>query len=151
VEPILLLLALAISTLVLADNARKVAALNSWMGTGRLIARTVANCPQATVHTDNFWNAEVMAMSPADNRRVAPWAYTRIAQRLGFKIAPASSHELSSTCPNLFWAEHDTKRLFDENSILAHIQQSGFAVRSITLYRVGDGWVASDRPLLSED
>ncbi|MCT2399732.1 hypothetical protein [Novosphingobium mangrovi (ex Huang et al. 2023)] len=148
VEVPLLFLALAVSLLALADNARKVAALNSWMGTGRLIARTVASCPQTTVHTDDFWNADVMAMSPADNRYVAPWAYKRIATRLGFHIAPASSRALSATCPNLFWAEHDTTRRFDETSVLEHIRQSGFAIRSITLYRVGDGWVASDRPLL---
>jgi hypothetical protein len=145
----LLSLALAISGLALADNARQAAARNNWLGTGRLIARTVAGCPGTAVHTDAYWNADLMAMTPPDNRHVAPWAYERVSRRLGFDIEPASSRRLSQTCPNLFWAEHDTTRRFDEADILQHIRESGFAIDAITLYRVGDGWVASDRPLPS--
>lgn len=151
VEALLLVVALLVSAHSLHGNARDIAARNSWLGTGRLIARTVAHCPQTTVHTDDFWNAEVMAMSPADNRYVAPWAYKRVAARLGFHIAPAASRQLSAACPNLFWSEHDTKRLFNEASILQHLHQTGFAIPSITLYRVGDGWVASDRSLDRQD
>ncbi|KHK93026.1 hypothetical protein [Novosphingobium malaysiense] len=147
VEVLLLIAALLWTGFALARNAQTIAARNSWLGTGRLIARTVAACPETTVHTDAFWNADVMAMSPADNRRVPPWAYRRVAQRLGFRIAPAASRELSQTCPNLFWAEHQTQRRFDADAITRHLRESGFPVSSVTLYRVGAGWVASDRPL----
>lgn len=151
VEALLLLVALAISGLALIGNARDVAAGASWMGTGRFIARTVAACPDTTVHTDDFWNADVMAMSPADNRRVAPWAYRSVAKQLGFAIEPASSRSLSRTCPNLFWAEHVHRNGFNEASVLKHVRESGFAVTSIRLYRAGNGWVASDRPLPAND
>lgn len=139
--------ALIVSGFSLHANVREAAGQNSWLGTGRLIARTVSQCPATAVHTDDFWNAGVMAMSPADNRHVAPWAYAQIAKRLDFAVQASASHAMSSTCPNLFWAEHDTTHQFAEKNILEHLQRRGFALRTITLYRVGDGWVASDRPL----
>lgn len=147
IEMLLLIVALVWTGFALTRNAQTIASRNSWLGTGRLIARTVAACPDTTVHTDTFWNADVMAMSPADNRHVAPWAYHRVAEQLDFRIAPATSREMSRTCPNLFWAEHETQRRFDADSIARHLRESGFPVSSVTLYRVGVGWVASDRPL----
>lgn len=147
VETLLLALGLAASGIALVGNAGAAAHRNSWLGTGRLIARTVARCPDATVHIDPFWNADVMAMAPADNRRVAPWAYQVVAAQLGFRIAPTTSRYLSGICPNLFWAEHQAGRHLDAASALRHIQQGGFAIRSIALYHIGNGWVASDRPL----
>lgn len=147
IEVLLLIAALIWTGFALMRNAQTIAVRNSWLGTGRLIARTVAACPDTTVHTDAFWNADVMAMSPADNRQVAPWAYHRVADQLGFRIAPATSRELSGTCPNLFWAEHETQRRFDADAIARHLRESGFPVATVTLYRVGVGWVASDRPL----
>lgn len=147
IEAAMLLFALAASCFALAGNVREATGRTSWMGTGRLIARVVASCPDATVHTDAFWNADVMAMPPSDNRHVAPWAYDLVARRLGFYVEPASSRKLSRTCPNLFWAEHDSTRRFDEVQVLRHLRQSGFAIGSVRLYHVGDGWVASDRPL----
>ncbi|HKT84451.1 MAG TPA: hypothetical protein VJQ77_00025 [Novosphingobium sp.] len=147
VEIPMLVIALAASCFALAGTVREAAGRTSWMGTGRLIARVVASCPDATVHTDDFWNADVMAMPPSDNRRVAPWAYDLVARRLAVRLEPVASRKLSPKCPNLFWAEHDSTRRFDAGQVLRHLQQSGFPIGSITLYRVGDGWVASDRPL----
>lgn len=146
-EALLLAISLVASIAALAQNSAKTANLSSWLGTGRLIARTANACSDATVRIDGFWNADVLAMPPADNRQAIPWAYHIVADRLGFSIEPASSRRLSATCPNLFWAEHDTRRRFDATSILRHIRESGVAVQSISVYRVGKGWVASDKPL----
>lgn len=147
VELLLLAAAFLMSGVALTDNARVVAHRYSWLGTGRLIARIQASCPDTTVRTDSLWNADVMAMQPTDNRRVVPWAYRTVAAQLGFHLEAGFSRRLSSQCPNLFWAEHQTRRRFDAANILQHIRQGGFAVRSIVLYRIGDGWVASDRSL----
>lgn len=147
IETVLLALTLCWSTLALAQNARAVAGRPSWLGTGRLIARVQARCPDATARTDPFWNADVMAMPPRDNRRVVPWAYQEVAMSLGLHMEPPGSRRLSATCPNLFWAEHQAGQPFDEASVLRHIQGSGLPVRAITLYRIGRGWIASDRPL----
>ncbi|MDE8652666.1 hypothetical protein [Novosphingobium album (ex Liu et al. 2023)] len=144
---VLLLAGLAWTLYALAGNAERTVARNSWLGTGRLIAREAARCADTAVHTDGFWNADVMAMSPADNRLVAPYAYRSVARRLGFRIERDGSRRISARCPTLFWAEHDTRHRFDEAAILAHLRNRGFALDAITLYRIGDGWVASDRPL----
>ena len=146
-EAALLVAAFAASCLALYGNAREAAARTSWLGSGRAVADVTARCPDARVHTAPFWNADVMAMPPADNRRVPAWAYRQVAERLGFRIEAARSRALSRMCPNLFWGEHDGARRFDAATVLRHLRESGFAVDAITLYRIGDGWIASDRPL----
>ncbi|WP_091147144.1 hypothetical protein [Novosphingobium sp. CF614] len=144
-----LALAFLVTTFALGQNVALVTARNSWFGTGELIARQVARCPGTVIHTDDFWNSDVMAMSPDDNRAVTPWAYRYVASEFGFRIEPQGSHRLGGSCPTLFWAEHDTRRRFDETTILARLRATGFDLEHIYLTRVGDGWVASDRPLVT--
>lgn len=146
-EAVLLLAAFIASGLALHGNARDAVTRTTWLGTGRVIAKVAARCPDTRVHTAAFWNADVMAMPPADNRRVPAWAYRRVARRLGFQIEPAGSRALSRDCPNLFWGEHDGGRRFDAATVLRHLRRGGFALDKIALYRIGDGWIASDRPL----
>jgi len=140
-------LALAASLYHLEGNARFSAGKNSWYGTARLIARIKDRCPGAIVHTDPHWNARVMAMSPSDNRQVPALGYRTAANRFGFAIEPAGSMRMATDCPTLFWAEHNQRNLFDARSALAHIRKRGYPVERLSLYRVGDGWVASNRPL----
>jgi hypothetical protein len=146
-EPWILAITLAASGAALQSNARSVAEQYSWLGTGQLIAKAARQCPGTTVHIAPYWNADVMAMPPSENRAVMPWAYSEVARMLGFLVAPAPSRTLSRECPNLFWAEHDPTQRFSNAQILEHLQRSGFAVSEAFVYRIGHGWVASDRPL----
>lgn len=131
----------------LVQNVRLTDARHSWFGTGERIARQVRACPTTQVHTDPFWNANVMAMPPADNRAVPGWAYRLVARRLGFTLAPSGSHASAGSCPNLFWAEHQSGTHFTDAEILAHLRATGFAPDRFYVARIGDGWIASDRPL----
>jgi hypothetical protein len=70
-----------------------------------------------------------------------------VAREFGFAIEPAASLRLGVGCPTLFWAEHDARHAFDEAPIIAHLRARGFALASVHVQRIGDGWVASDRPL----
>lgn len=141
-----LALGLALSIWGLMQNAEKAQARNSWYGTARLIAGETRDCPSTLVHTDRFWNADVMAMSPADNLAVAPWAYGEVARRFGIALEPEGSRRLARDCPTLFWAEHDTRHRFDDDAILAHLRASGFTLDAVEVRRIGDGWVAVVRP-----
>ncbi|WP_395390795.1 hypothetical protein WBP07_09590 [Novosphingobium sp. BL-8A] len=127
-------------------NTGTAAARYSWYGTARFIARQVEDCPGTLVHVDRFWNGDVMAMPPADNLAVGPWAYREVAGRFGFPLEPEGSRRLAQSCPTLFWAEHDSLQRFDRAMILAHLRASGFAVDAIEVHRIGDGWVAEAAP-----
>jgi hypothetical protein len=140
-------LALLTSFYQLAANAHLAADKYSWYGTGRFIAQAKARCPGTVVHTDPFWNVHATSMSPADNKQVPGLGYRTISDYFGFKIEPEASLRMAADCPTLFWAEHNQRVLFDAGSILAHIRDRGYPVDRLTLYRVGDGWVASNRPL----
>ncbi|WP_395331554.1 hypothetical protein WBP06_02550 [Novosphingobium sp. BL-8H] len=141
-----LIAALALSIWGMVQNTGKAATRNSWYGTARFIAGQVRDCPGTLVHVDPFWNADVMAMPPADNRAVAPWAYREVAGHFAIALEPDSSRRLARGCPTLFWAEHDTRHRFDDVSILAHLRDSGFAVNAIEVRRIGYGWVAIAQP-----
>lgn len=134
--------ALLLSLWSLCDHVARTTARNSWYGTGRYVADIRATCPDTLVHVDRFWNADVMAMSPADNLAVAPAAYRTVAAHFGFALEPETSRRMAKACPTLFWAEHDTRHRFTDAAILAHLRASGFAVNAITVRRIGDGWVA---------
>lgn len=145
---ILIGLALLLSLRALQHNAEAAAARKSWIGTGERIAALVRACPDSPVHIDPAgWNADAMAAPPHDNRVVFPQAYRLVAQRFGFALEPQESRRLSHGCPNLFWAEHDTIAAWNEANILAHLRRQGFAVQRVWQYRIGDGWIAADRPL----
>lgn len=134
--------ALAATVWALFQNVPLAVERISWLNTGRAIAREVALCPGTVVHTDPFWNAEVMAMKPRDNAQVVPFAYRYIAQSFGFALAPAGSRTMGQECPTVFWGEHDSKRQFDAGAVAAHLRQSGFAVEGMDFRRLGDGWIA---------
>lgn len=113
-----------------------------WQTTGRAIAREVAHCPGTVVHTDPFWNAEVMAMMPRDNAQVVPFAYRYVARSFGFEIAPAASRVMAAHCPTVFWGEHDSRRKFDREAVTAHLRREGFDIAAMDFRRLGDGWIA---------
>lgn len=135
---------LAIHALI--GNVSQAVARHSWFGTGRAIAAQVAQCPATIIHTDPYWNAEVMAMMPRDNAQVPSFAYRYVAHHFRFALAPDGSKAMSRTCPTLFWAEHDTRHRFTREMVLAHLRASGFAVRDIELRTIGDGWIAVAAP-----
>lgn len=141
-----LTLALLLSLWALCESLSRTVARYSWYGTGHFVAETIASCPGTLVHGDRFWNADVMALSPADNRAVAPFGYRTVAAHFGFALEPEPSRRLARGCPTLFWAEHDTRHEFSDAMILAHLRASGFAVSAISVHRIGDGWVAAVEP-----
>lgn len=143
-----LLGACALSLWALAGNARHTVQRNSWEGSAARIGALVRACPDSPVHVDPAtWNAFTMALPPADNRLVFGQAHALMAQRHGFRLEPGASRRISATCPTLFWAEHDTRREWDEAAILARLRARGFAVERVWQSRIGDGWIAANRPL----
>ena len=142
----LLAAGLTISAYALSGNAVLTAARHSWFGTGRAIAAEVAKCPGTIVHTDPFWNADVMALLPADNAKVVPYGYRYVAARLGFTLAPDGSKAMSHTCPTLFWAEHDGGPRWTKNAVLVHLRSSGFPAKAIAFQTIGNGWIATAQP-----
>ncbi len=148
----LALLLLTIAALLaggsMAESATRAAARQSWSGTAALIAKVQHACPATAVHIDpDHWNAWTMSFPPADNRPAFFAAYALMAQRSGFTLEPLASRRMPTTCPTLFWAEHDTLRSFDPARITAHLRAQGFAVDGVWQYRLDHGWVASNRPL----
>ncbi len=144
----LLLAACALSLWALAGNARHTVQRNSWEGSAARVAMLVHACPDTPVHIDPpSWNAFTMALPPADNRMVFGAAHALMARRHHFSLEPTASRRISGRCPTLFWAEHDTRREWDEAAILARLRARGFAVQHIWQQRIGDGWIASNRPL----
>lgn len=143
-----LLAATAAALWALVGNAAHTVQRNSWSGSAAAVAALQRACPDSPVHIDPpFWNAYTMALPPADNRMVFGRAHAMMAQRYGVRLEPAASRRISSTCPTLFWAEHDTSRTWDEAAILAHLRRQGFTVERIWQARIGDGWIAANRPL----
>lgn len=149
-EALLLAAALATSLWTLPGNARQVAALASWNGSAALIAKVVATCPGSAVHLDAaLVNSYTLSLPPRDNREVIPMAYRMVAAHHGFEIQPENSRRIPPDCPTLVWGEHDTSHIFTAAKVLSHERKRGFALDRLYLYRSGDGWVASDRPLRS--
>jgi len=145
---LLLILAAVASLVAINDNRLETAGKNSWAGTAAAIGRQAAQCPDTIVHTDSYWNADLVAAPPRDNSAAVGMAYQIMARRFGFVIEPAASRRISGTCPTLFWAEHDTRHRFTAAEILAHLRDVGYPVSRIQLSRVGDGWIASADPNL---
>ena len=143
---LLVLLAAAASLVAINGNRLETAGKNSWVGTASVIGGQVADCRDTAVHIDPYWNADLIAIPPRDNEAAVGMAYQVMAKRFGFAIEPAASRRLSSRCPTLFWAEHDTRRHFTAAEILAHLRDNGYPVSRILVFRVGDGWVASASP-----
>ncbi|WP_088310204.1 hypothetical protein [Novosphingobium sp. B 225] len=144
----ILLAASALTLWSLAGSAAHTAARNSWEGSAQRLGELVRICPDSPVHIDPpFWNAYTMSLPPADNRMVFAKAYALMAARHGIKIEPPQSRKISATCPTLFWDEHDTSAEWDTSKIAAHLRDQGFAVERVWQYRIGDGWIASNRPL----
>jgi hypothetical protein len=144
----LLLGASALTLWSLWGNAAIMAKVASWEGTAAQLGVLRQNCPDSPVHIDPLqWNGITAALQPADNQRVLFSAYQMMAQRHGFVIEPAASRRVSGACPTLFWAEHDDSNKWDEARILAHLRERGFSVDRIWHYRIGIGWIASNRPL----
>lgn len=143
-----LLLASTLTLWSLAANAEHTARRNSWESTAARLGELHRRCPDSPVHVDPaYWNGYTMALPPADNRMVLTRAYPLMAARHGVALEPPQSRRISARCPTLFWAEHDTRREWDEAAILAHLRAQGFAIAKVWQYRIGDGWIASDRPL----
>lgn len=144
----LLVGAAGLTAWALAGNAVHTAARNSWTGTAQRLAALQQACPDSPVHIDPpYWNAYTLSLPPADNRTVMAGAYALMARRHHIGIEPAASRRIAPACPTLFWAEHDTSRLWDEAGILAHLRAQGFAIDRVWQYRIGDGWIAANRPL----
>lgn len=139
---LVLLAGFAATLLALVQNVPLAVNRVSWFTTGRAIAQEVARCPGTVVHTDPFWNAEVMAMLPRDNAEVVPFAYRYVARSFGFSVAPAGSGDMARGCPTVFWGEHDSKQQFDAGAVSAHLRASGFPVGNMDFRRIGDGWIA---------
>ena len=117
-----------------------------WDGSARAVAALVARCPDSPVHTDPQWNADVLALPPADNREVVPHAYAAMAERFGFAIEPPGSRRVSGRCPTLFWAEHGTRIRPDAGRVLAAERARGFVLPGLTQQWFGNGWVAQAPP-----
>lgn len=143
-----LLMILATAATLHAMNVARVetATARSWEGTASALGALVAQCPDTAVHIDPRWNDEVVRTPPADNVPAVAAAYHLMAQRHGFAIEPAASRRVPARCPTVFWAEHDTRRLYDAPMILAHEQAMGFAIAQISQTRIGDGWLAISTP-----
>ncbi len=145
---LILLAASALTLWSLAGNAAHTAARNSWQGSASRLGELVRSCPDSPVHIDPpFWNAYTMSLPPADNRMVFGRAYALMAERHGVRLEPAQSRRISATCPTLFWAEHDTGKEWTPDKIGTRLRDQGFAVERIWQYRIGDGWIVSNRPL----
>ena len=143
-----LLLAVPVSLYAMIGHAQNTAARNSWQGTARLAATLQQQCPDSAVHTaPEIWNAYTMSLPPADNKAVFGAAHRMMAARNGIRVEPAHSRRMSARCPTLFWAEHDTSRIWHKDEIAAKLRGQGFPVTQVWQYRVGDGWIATDRPL----
>jgi len=140
---LLVILAAAASLFAINGNRLETAGKNSWTGTASVIGRQAARCPDTVVHIDPYWNADLIAIPPRDNEAAVGTAYQVMAKRFGFVIEPAASRRLSSRCPTLFWAEHDTRHRFTAAEILAHLREQGYPVSRIASSRIGDGWIAS--------
>lgn len=134
--------ALGAAALALAHNVPLAAERVSWLSTGHAIAEEVARCPGTVVHTDPYWNDEVMAMLPRDNAQVVPFAYRYVADSFGFRLAPAGSRAVAAACPTVFWGEHDSKGRFDAAAVGNRLREQGFAVEGMDFRRIGDGWIA---------
>ena len=105
-----------------------------------------AQYPDAAVHiAPARWNADLLALAPADNAAVVPFAYQTMAARYGFAIEPATSRRVSATCPTLFWAEQGQRHVSSAADILRDVRGDGFAVSILTVRRIGDGWIAEGR------
>ncbi len=145
---VLLLIAVAFSLWAMQSNAERTVQRKSWNGTSARLGQLHQACADSPVHIDPaYWNALAMSLPPDDNRMVMPKAYALMAYRYGFAIEPAHSRRLSASCPTLFWAEHDTTKEWDEAKIAQHLRDQGFAISRVWQYRIGDGWIAADRPL----
>ncbi|WP_232493470.1 hypothetical protein [Novosphingobium kaempferiae] len=118
----------------------------SWFASGRAVAAEAALCPGTVIHGGDWWNDDVLALQPQDNARVVPYAYRAVADRLGFRLAPAGSHSLSRNCPTIFWGEHDNKLVFDRDHVAARLRAEGFPDLPLTFRRIGSGWIAVTPP-----
>jgi hypothetical protein len=134
--------ALGAAVLALAHNVPLAAERVSWLSTGHAIAEEVARCPGTVVHTDPYWNDEVMAMLPRDNAQVVPFAYRYVADSFGFRLAPPGSRAVAAACPTVFWGEHDSKGRFDAAAVGNRLREQGFGVEGMDFRRIGDGWIA---------
>lgn len=143
-----LLLIFATGASLYAMNTIRIetAAAKSWEGTATALGKIVRQCPDTAVHIDPLWNDEVIRTPPRDNAQVVSAAYHAMAKRHGFTIEPRASRRVSARCPTVFWAEHDTRGLYQAPAILAHEQLMGFAVTKVAQTRIGDGWLAISTP-----
>jgi hypothetical protein len=137
----------AASLFALYGHMQATIAKAGWDGSARAVAAKVAACPDSPVHLDPQWNADVLALPPADNREVVRFAYRTMAERFGFRIEPAASRRVSATCPTLFWAEHGTRIRPEAEQVLAAERARGFALPGLTQEWIGVGWVAEAPPL----
>lgn len=142
-----LLLAAAVSLYAMNVARVETATARSWEGTAAAIGGIVAQCPDTAVHVDPRWNDEVVRTPPADNAPAVAAAYRFMAQRHDFTLEPATSRRVSARCPTVFWAEHDTRRLYDAPMILTHERAKGFAISEVSQTRIGDGWMAISSPI----
>ena len=142
------LLIFATSASLYAMNTVRIetAAEKSWEGTATALGKIASQCPDTAVHIDPLWNDEVVRAPPRDNAQVVAAAYHLMAKRHGFTVEPPASRRVSARCPTVFWAEHDTRGLYDAPRILAHEQQMGFAVSEVSQTRIDNGWLAVSTP-----
>jgi len=129
----------------LVDSTRNAIAMPGWDQTARQVAARLARCPDSPVHTDPRWNADVIALPPADNRAVVPFAYATMARRYGFRVEPPGSRRTSPRCPTLFWAEHATIIHPSAAQVLVAERRRGFPVTTLRQYWYGIGWIAEAR------
>ena len=136
----------ALSLVTLARNTEATIAKTTWRGTAAAIGAKTAQCQDAAVHiAPARWNADLLALAPADNAAVVPFAYRTMAARYGFAIEAASSRRVSATCPTLFWAEQGQRHVSSAADILRDVRGDGFTFSTLTVRRIGDGWIAEGR------
>lgn len=135
---------LATSGIMLLVHLPATLAQPSWNGTGRAIAAIVRACPETTVHPDMAWNTVPRDTPPRENHDVVPFAYSTVARRFGFLLAPEGS--LSTRCPNLFWTEHVADQHPPAELVLGRLIRAGYPLPSGRLVRIGNGWVLITPP-----
>ena len=140
------LLILAAAGLVLQAHLAATLAQPSWNGTGSAIAAIVRVCPGTIVHADMLWNTIPRDMPPHDNHEIVPFAYRDVAHRFGFTLAPEVSHDLSRTCPTVFWTEHVAGQHPTAQAMIDGLRASGYPIASGRAKRIGSGWILITAP-----
>ncbi|MCW1382259.1 hypothetical protein OLX02_05445 [Novosphingobium sp. KCTC 2891] len=112
-----------------------------WDASGAAIARIAAACPGTKIHMNTAWNGATLALAPAENLAVVPYAYRLTAARHGFALEQPGSRAMGGPCPAVFWSEHVTTLHPTADDIARDLRRRGYQVHHGYLRRIGDGLV----------